>query len=223
MQIKRNQVRDKQTWRIDTFSHRTKTTLDYLKSKVTFKTMIRLHHIESFPMFPLSMVLASIDGWSFVFLASLVMFASFSDLYYMGSLVIFASQWSILFLVYIVWVSWRYLSLYRLLSLGLYRNAFKVASASFPSYYDVWIAESLLILSTIYGSCLVVRCHSVMVSKRIIISAQLNRLMKQLNVYIMYVIRQDLKLLQSAHVHILHTKSIVSKLFIYLDAYIEGL
>lgn len=47
--------------------------------------------------------------------------------------------------------------------------------------------------------------------------------MKQLNVSIMYVIRQDIKLLQSAHVHILHTKSIVSKLFIYLDAYIEGL
>lgn len=171
--------------------------------------MIRLHHIESFPMFPLTMVLASIDGWRFVFLVSLVMFASFSDLYYRGSLVIFASQWSVLFLVYIVWVLWRYLCLYRLLSLGLYRNAFKVASAFFPSYYDVWIAWSLLlILSTIYGSCLVVRCHSVMVSKRIIISAQLNCLMKQLNVYIMYVIRQDLKLLQSAHVHILHTNQL---------------
>lgn len=138
MQIKRNQVRDKQTWRIDTFSHRTKTTLDYLKSKVTFN-----NDSFSFPMFPLSMVLASIDGWRFVFLVSLVMFASFSDLYYMGSLVIFASQWSVLFLVYIVWVPWRYLSLYRLLSLGLYRNAFKVASAFFPSYYDVWIAWSL--------------------------------------------------------------------------------
>lgn len=138
MQIKRNQVRDKQTWRIDTFSHRTKTTLDYLKSKVTFNN-------DSFTSQRVFSNVSSvdIDGWRFVFLVSLVMFASFSDLYYMGSLVIFASQWSILFLVYIVWVPWRYLCLYRLLSLGLYRNAFKVASASFPSYYDVWIAWSL--------------------------------------------------------------------------------
>lgn len=138
MQIKRSQVRDKQTWRIDTFSHRTKTTLDYLKSKVTFNNdSFTSHRVFS------NVSSVDIDGWRFVFLVSLVMFASFSDLYYMGSLVIFASQWSILFLVYIVWVLWRYLSLYRLLSLGLYRNAFKVASAFFPSYYDVWIAWSL--------------------------------------------------------------------------------
>lgn len=99
--------------------------------------MIRLHHTVFSNV-------SSDDGISFyrwlkvcVSRVLMVMFASFSYLYYMGSLVIFASQWSVLFLVYIVWVPWRYLCLYRLLSLGLYRNAFKVASASFPSYYDV--------------------------------------------------------------------------------------
>lgn len=144
MQIKRNQVRDKQTWRIDTFSHRTKTTLDYLKSKVTFNN-------DSFTSHRVFSNVSSVDGISFYRWLKVCVSRVFGDVclflwsilqMYMGSLVIFASQWSVLFLVYIVWVLWRYLSLYRLLSLGLYRNAFKVASAFFPSYYDVWIAWS---------------------------------------------------------------------------------
>lgn len=174
-------------------------------------------------MFPLSMVLASIDGWRFVFLVSLVMFASFSDLHYMGSLVIFASQWSILFLVYIVWVPWRYLSLYRLLSLGLYRNAFKVASASSLAI-TMFELHGVLVDIINYLWLMSGRplsfCNGIKKDHNFSRAKSPHETIKR----IYYVCNQTgYKATSiSTRAHFAY-KSIVSKLFISLDAYIEGL
>lgn len=120
----------------------TKTTLDYLKSKVTFNN-------DSFTSHRVFSNVSSDDGISFYRWLKVCVSRVFGDvcLFFLSILHGFlgnscVSMVNIISGLILYGFPWRYLSLYRLLSLGLYRNAFKVASASFPSYYDVWIAWS---------------------------------------------------------------------------------